>query len=78
MLISIGLLHYSLLLHVSLLCADSAGVDNGEEGLPSPPLDPGALLASTRANSIEMSHFFDDFLDDLCMSSLSPDAVLLH
>lgn len=49
--------------------ADSAGVDNGEEGLPSPPLDPGALLASTRANSIEMSHFFDDFLDDLSAGS---------
>ena len=37
-------------------------MDNGEEGLPSPPLDPGALLASTRANSIEMSNFLDDFL----------------
>ncbi|KAG0572161.1 hypothetical protein KC19_VG073300 [Ceratodon purpureus] len=43
--------------------------DNGEEGLPSPPLDPGALLASTRTNSIEMSHFFDDFLDDLSAGS---------
>ncbi|KAG0597019.1 hypothetical protein M758_UG304700 [Ceratodon purpureus] len=49
--------------------SDSTGVDNGEEGLPSPPLDPGALLASTRTNSIEMSHFFDDFLDDLSAGS---------
>jgi hypothetical protein len=49
--------------------SDSADLDNGEEGLPSPPLDPGALLASTRTNSIEISHFFDDFLDDLSAGS---------
>lgn len=59
---------YFLFGEVFVGCAgsDSTGVDNGEEGLPSPPLDPGALLASARTNSIEMSHFFDDFLDDLC------------
>ena len=56
------------------MCAgsDSTGVDNGDEGLPSPPLDPGALLASTRTNSIEMSHFLYDFLDDLCKWSSFP------
>lgn len=49
--------------------SDSTGVDNGDEGLPSPPLDPGALLASTRSNSMDVSHFFDDFLDDLSAGS---------
>lgn len=43
----------------------SRDMDHDGDGLPSPPLDPGGLLASTRTASIEMSHFFDD-LDDLC------------
>lgn len=43
----------------------SRDMDHDGDGLPSPPLDPGGLLASTRTASIEISHFFDD-LDDLC------------
>ncbi|OAE33318.1 hypothetical protein AXG93_1200s1800 [Marchantia polymorpha subsp. ruderalis] len=39
-----------------------------EEGLPSPPLDAGALLAA-RTASLEMSHFFDFDDDDVSAGS---------
>ncbi|KAL3685262.1 hypothetical protein R1sor_003284 [Riccia sorocarpa] len=41
---------------------DQSGVAEEKEGLPSPPLDDGALLAG-RTTSLEMSQFFD-FMDD--------------
>ncbi|KAL3686199.1 hypothetical protein R1sor_004221 [Riccia sorocarpa] len=50
---------------------DQSGVAEEEEGLPSPPLDEGALLAA-RTASLEMSQFFDFMDDDLSAAGSGP------
>ncbi|KAL2654244.1 hypothetical protein R1flu_022372 [Riccia fluitans] len=50
---------------------DQSGFVEEEEGLPSPPLDEGALLAA-RTASLEMSQFFDFMDDDLSAAGSGP------
>ncbi len=64
-----------MILLLAALAGSSSGStqdDHGESGLPSPPLEPGALLAACHPPSAELFQLFDEDWDDELFTGTGP------